>query len=193
MIEPEVAYADLDDTMDLAEAFLIFIVERVLENKMEALKSLDRDIAPLEKVAAPFPRMSYDEAAKILKEKGVEVILVSSGAIAAGIKKMGLKKRPESISEQQAVAAIGQSSLMMAYEKAFSRYGQKVAQILITRDDLNHRQRYLNARNTIFTLLSWRITPIINENDTVVVDEIKCGDNDNLSAMVTNLAGPQLS
>ena len=127
-----------------------------------------------------------------LKEKSVEVILVSSGAIAAGIRKMGLKKRPESISEQQAVAAIGQSSLMMAYEKAFSRYDQKVAQILITRDDLNHRQRYLNARNTIFTLLSWRITPIINENDTVVVDEIKCGDNDNLSAMVTNLTGAQL-
>ena len=122
-----------------------------------------------------------------LREKGIEVILVSSGAIASGLKKIGLAKRPESISKQQAVAAIGQSSLMRAWETAFDRHGQKVAQILITRDDLNHRGRYLNARNTIFTLLSWRIVPIINENDTVVVDEIKFGDNDNLSAMVTNL------
>ena len=122
-----------------------------------------------------------------LREKGIEVILVSSGAIASGLKKVGLAKRPESVSQQQAVAAIGQSSLMRAWEKAFDHHGQKVAQILITRDDLNHRGRYLNARNTIFTLLSWRIVPIINENDTVVVDEIKFGDNDNLSAMVTNL------
>ena len=87
---------------------------------------------------------------------------------------------------------MGQPCLMMAYEKAFDRYGQKVAQILITRDDLNHRRRYLNARNTIFTLLSWRIIPMINENDTVSVDEIKFGDNDNLSAMVTNLTEAQL-
>ena len=127
-----------------------------------------------------------------LKKKGVEVILVSSGAIASGLKKIGLSRRPESISHQQAVAAVGQSSLMMTYEKAFGRHKQKVAQILITRDDLNHRGRYLNARNTLFTLLAWKIVPIINENDTVVVDEIKFGDNDNLSAMVTNLSGSQL-
>lgn len=126
------------------------------------------------------------------REKGIEVILVSSGAIASGLKKIGLTRRPESISRQQAVAAIGQSSLMMAYEKAFGRHGQKVAQILITRDDLNHRGRYLNARNTVFTLLDWKIVPIINENDTVVVDEIKFGDNDNLSAMVTNMTESQL-
>ena len=127
-----------------------------------------------------------------LRDQGIEVILVSSGAIASGLKKIGLEKRPDSVSKQQAVAAVGQSSLMMTYEKAFGRYGQKVAQILITRDDLNHRGRYLNARNTIFTLLSWRIIPIINENDTVVVDEIKFGDNDNLSAMVTNLTESHL-
>jgi glutamate 5-kinase len=127
-----------------------------------------------------------------LRNKGIEVILVSSGAIASGLKKVGLTRRPESISQQQAVAAIGQSSLMMAYEKAFGRHGQKVAQILITRDDLNHRGRYLNARNTVFTLLTWKIVPIINENDTVVVDEIKFGDNDNLSAMVTNMTESQL-
>lgn len=127
-----------------------------------------------------------------LRERGIEVILVSSGAIASGMKKFGLSKRPETVSKQQAIAAVGQSSLMMAYEKAFGRHGQKVAQILITRDDLNHRRRYLNARNTIFTLLSWKITPIINENDTVVVEEIKFGDNDNLSAMVASMTESHL-
>jgi len=127
-----------------------------------------------------------------LRENGMEVVLVSSGAIASGLKKLGLSKRPKSISQKQATAAIGQSSLMMAYEKAFSRYGKMVAQILITRDDFNNRRRYLNARNTIFTLLSWKITPIINENDTVAFDEIKFGDNDNLSAMVANMTESNL-
>jgi len=127
-----------------------------------------------------------------LKREGLEVILVSSGAIASGMKKIGMSKRPQSVSQQQAMAAVGQSSLIMAYEDAFERHGHKVAQILLTRDDLTHRRRYLNARNTLFTLLSWDIVPIINENDTVVVDEIKFGDNDNLSAMVTNLTESQL-
>ncbi len=127
-----------------------------------------------------------------LRRDGVEIILVSSGAIAAGLRKMGLKKRPQSVSQQQAVAAIGQSRLIMAYEEAFGHYGQRVAQILLTRDDLTHRRRYLNARNTLFTLLSWKIIPVINENDTVVVDEIKFGDNDNLSAMVTGMTDSQL-
>ena len=127
-----------------------------------------------------------------LREKGIEVVLVSSGAIASGLKKLGLSKRPKSISKKQATAAVGQSSLMMAYEKAFSRYGKMVAQILITSDDFNNRRRYLNARNTIFTLLSWKITPIINENDTVAFDEIKFGDNDNLSAMVANMTESHL-
>jgi glutamate 5-kinase len=127
-----------------------------------------------------------------LRRKGTEVILVSSGAIASGLKKIGLAKRPDSISEKQAVAAVGQPHLMMSWEKAFERHGEKVAQILITRDDFNHRERYLNARNTLFTLLAWKIVPIINENDTVIVDEIKFGDNDNLSAMVTSLIDAQL-
>jgi glutamate 5-kinase len=122
-----------------------------------------------------------------LHKKGIEIILVSSGAIAAGLKKAGLSKRPPSLSQMQALAAMGQSTLVKSYEEAFSRHGAKAAQILLTRDDLTHRRRYLNARNTLLTLLSWRIIPIINENDTVVVDEIKFGDNDNLSAMVTNL------
>jgi len=127
-----------------------------------------------------------------LRKKGIEIILISSGAIASGLKKIGFSKRPQSVSQQQAMAAIGQSSLIMAYETAFGRHGYMVAQILLTRDDLTHRRRYLNARNTLFTLLSWDILPIINENDTVVVDEIKFGDNDNLSAMVTNLTESHL-
>ncbi|MCF8084492.1 MAG: glutamate 5-kinase [Deltaproteobacteria bacterium] len=127
-----------------------------------------------------------------LKKQGLEIILVSSGAIASGLKKIGMSKRPQSVSQQQAMAAVGQSSLIRAYEKAFQGHGYQVAQILLTRDDLTHRRRYLNARNTLLTLLSWNIVPIINENDTVVVDEIKFGDNDNLSAMVTNLSDAQL-
>ncbi len=127
-----------------------------------------------------------------LRKRGIEAILVSSGAIAAGLRKIGITKRPQSLSQQQAMAAIGQGSLIMAYEEAFGRHGYKVAQILLTRDDLTHRGRYLNARNTLFTLLTWNIIPVINENDTVAVDEIKFGDNDNLSAMVTNLTESQL-
>ncbi len=127
-----------------------------------------------------------------LREKGYEIILVSSGAISAGLRKTGHSKKPEAISEKQAMAAVGQSRLMFAYEKAFENHGYTVAQILITGDDLNNRRRYLNARNTIFTLLSWGIIPIINENDTVVIDEIKFGDNDNLSAMVANMTDSNL-
>ncbi len=127
-----------------------------------------------------------------LRNKGLEIILVSSGAIAAGLKKAGLSKRPTSLSQMQALAAMGQSNLIMAYEEAFSRQGAKAAQILLTRDDLTHRRRYLNARNTLMTLLSWKIIPIINENDTVGTDEIKFGDNDNLSALVVNLTESHL-
>jgi glutamate 5-kinase len=137
-------------------------------------------------------RSLSEDICHLTEERGLEVILVSSGAIASGLKKMGLSHRPQSISQQQAVAAIGQSSLMLAYEDAFKRYGRKVAQVLVTRDDLASRRRYLNTRNTIFTLLSWKVIPIINENDTVVVDEIKFGDNDNLCAMMANLAGAHL-
>ena len=118
---------------------------------------------------------------------GIEVILVTSGAMASGFRKVGLKKRPDEIPQRQAVAAVGQAGLMMEYEKAFERFHIKVAQILLTNDDLNHRERYLNARNTIHALLSWAVVPIINENDTVAVEEIKFGDNDNLSAMITLL------
>jgi len=123
-----------------------------------------------------------------LMKNGIEVLLVSSGAMASGQKKIGLAHRPDEIPKRQAVAAVGQTGLMMDYEKAFAVYDVKVAQILLTGDDLSSgRDRYLNARNTMNTLLSWKILPIINENDTVVVEEIRFGDNDNLSAMITLL------
>ncbi len=137
----------------------------------------------------------YDLSRQIsqLMEKGLEVILVSSGAMASGQKKIGLAKRPDEIPKRQAMAAVGQPGLMFEYEKAFDVYDIKVAQILLTGDDLTtSRDRYLNARNTLNTLLSWKIIPIINENDTVVVDEIKFGDNDNLSAMISLLMNADL-
>jgi glutamate 5-kinase len=122
-----------------------------------------------------------------LIDAGLEVILVSSGAMASGVKKVGLPVRPDELPKRQAVAAVGQAGLILEYEKAFSRYHKKVAQILLTSEDLSNRKRYLNARNTFYTLLSWQVVPIINENDTVSVAEIELGDNDNLAAMITLL------
>ena len=123
-----------------------------------------------------------------LRRKGLEVIMVSSGAVAAGRTLMGLTERPRTIPQKQAAAAIGQPLLMHEYEEAMRSFGYRVAQILLTREDLADRQRFLNARSTLATLLQFGIIPIINENDTVAVEEIKFGDNDNLSALVTNLA-----
>ncbi|MBU1697630.1 MAG: glutamate 5-kinase [Proteobacteria bacterium] len=122
-----------------------------------------------------------------LMDNGVEVILVSSGAMAAGLRKMGMDRRPDEIPKRQAISAIGQSGLMNAYEKSFGQFNKKVAQILLTAEDLNNRKRYLNARNTLHTLIKWKVVPIINENDTIMVEEIKLGDNDNLAAMITIL------
>lgn len=123
----------------------------------------------------------------VLLDKGLEILLVSSGAMAVGLRKMGMERRPDEIPKRQAIAAVGQSGLMNAYEAAFGRCDKKVAQILLTSEDLNNRQRYLNARNALYTLLDWKVVPIINENDTIMVDEIKLGDNDNLAAMITLL------
>ena len=121
-----------------------------------------------------------------LIDSGREVLLVSSGAMACGQKKLGLYKRPEEIPKRQAVAAVGQADLIWTYEVAFSRHNHKVAQILLTGDDLSSsRRRYLNARNTLNTLMEWKVLPVINENDTVATEEIKFGDNDNLSALIT--------
>jgi len=122
-----------------------------------------------------------------LRRKGLEVLLVSSGAVAAGRRKLKIGTREISLKEKQAAAAVGQSSLMRAYEKIFEELGFMVAQVLLTHDALSLRERYLNVRNTLFTLLRWGLIPVINENDTVSVEELRFGDNDTLAAMVTNL------
>jgi glutamate 5-kinase len=127
-----------------------------------------------------------------LRRQGFEVVIVSSGAVAAGKGDLGIIGRPRTIPLKQAAAAIGQSRLMRAYKEALRPLGLTAGQVLLTRDDLANRRRYLNARNTLMTLLEYGVIPIINENDTVVVDEIRFGDNDNLSALVTNLVEAHL-
>ena len=122
-----------------------------------------------------------------LRVRGKEVVLVSSGAIAEGMQRLGFDKRPTGIHELQACAAVGQMGLVQIYETSFRQHGIRTAQVLLTHADLADRERYLNARSTLFTLLQLGVVPIINENDTVVTDEIKFGDNDTLGALVANL------
>ena len=122
-----------------------------------------------------------------LREQGREIIIVSSGAVAAGLARLGLDTRPSALDELQAAAAVGQSSLVQAYEAAFAPSGYLCAQILLSHDDVKSRDRYLNARATLQTLLDKGVIPIVNENDTVVTDEIRFGDNDTLAALVANL------
>jgi glutamate 5-kinase len=122
-----------------------------------------------------------------LRRDGCEVLLVSSGAIAEGMQRLGWKSRPHEVNQLQAAAAIGQMGLVQVYESAFREHGLHTAQILLTHDDLADRKRYLNARSTLTTLLGLDVVPVINENDTVVTDEIKFGDNDTLAALVANL------
>ena len=132
-----------------------------------------------------------DELAALAKD-GREVVVVSSGAIASGMARLGLTQRPRSIPEKQAAAAVGQSALMWHYEQAFARHGIRVAQVLVTQEDISARPRYLNARNTLQVLLRFRVVPVVNENDTVAVEEIKVGDNDNLAALVAHLIDADL-
>jgi glutamate 5-kinase len=127
-----------------------------------------------------------------LRRRGYEIIIVSSGAVAAGKADLGIIGRPDTIPLKQAAAAIGQSRLMRTFNDCLRSHNYSVGQILLTRDDLANRRRFLNARNTLMTLLEFGVIPIINENDSVVVDEIRFGDNDNLSAMTTNLAEAHL-
>jgi glutamate 5-kinase len=122
-----------------------------------------------------------------LRSLGKEVVLVSSGAIAEGMQRLGFDKRPSGIHELQACAAVGQMGLAQIYETSFRAHQLRTAQVLLTHADLADRERYLNARSTLFTLLRMGVVPIINENDTVVTDEIKFGDNDTLGALVANL------
>lgn len=122
-----------------------------------------------------------------LHQQGKQVVLVSSGAIAEGVVRLGWTQRPKAMHELQAAAAVGQMGLIQAYEVAFAQYGIRTAQILLTHEDLADRTRYLNARSTLYTLLQLGVVPIVNENDTVITDEIRLGDNDTLGALVTNL------
>ncbi|MBI4526444.1 MAG: glutamate 5-kinase [Deltaproteobacteria bacterium] len=122
-----------------------------------------------------------------LHDQGKELVIVSSGAVAAGMTRLGLKERPKTIPQKQAIAAVGQIKLMALYERHFSRFKKNVAQVLLTHEDLANRQRYLNAKHTLRTLLESKIIPIVNENDTVAVEEMKFGDNDHLSSLVATL------
>ena len=122
-----------------------------------------------------------------LQRQGVEVVLVSSGAVAAGMVRLGWQVRPSAVHELQAAAAVGQNGLTQCYEHHFARHGLLTAQVLLTHDDLSNRKRYLNARSALRTLVDLRVVPVINENDTVVTDEIRFGDNDTLGALVANL------
>jgi glutamate 5-kinase len=117
-----------------------------------------------------------------LHERKKEIVVVSSGAVAAGMTKLGVKQRPKTIPQKQALAAVGQIKLMALYERQFSRFDKSVAQVLLTHEDLANRQRYINAKHTFQMLLEASIIPIVNENDTVAVEEMKFGDNDHLSA-----------
>lgn len=127
-----------------------------------------------------------------LRKKGIQLTIVTSGAITAGMKSLGLKIRPKNLAKLQAAACVGQSQLMRIYERLFKERGFIVGQILLTKDILAKKERYLNVRNTLSSLLSLNVIPIINENDSVAVDEIKFGDNDTLSALVTNLVEANL-
>ena len=127
-----------------------------------------------------------------LRERGCQVVLVSSGAIASGKHRMGIEGKLKSISQKQAAAAVGQGRLMRVYSNAFGKHGLFVGQVLLTMSDITDRKRFLNIRNTLFTLLEWGVITIINENDTVAVDEIKFGDNDHLAAMVANIVEAHL-
>ncbi|HKA42947.1 MAG TPA: glutamate 5-kinase [Burkholderiales bacterium] len=129
----------------------------------------------------------WAEQIAALRRMGREVVLVSSGAIAAGMQRLGWTKRPHALHQLQAAAAIGQMGLIQAYESCFRRHELLASQILLTHEDLADRKRYLNARSTLRTLLGLGVIPIINENDTVAMDEIRFGDNDTLAALVTNL------
>jgi glutamate 5-kinase len=122
-----------------------------------------------------------------VRERGCQVVLVSSGAIASGKHRMGIKGKLKSIPQKQAAAAVGQGRLMRVYSNAFGKHGLFVGQVLLTMSDITDRKRFLNIRNTLFTLMDWGVITIINENDTVSVDEIKFGDNDHLAAMVANI------
>ncbi len=132
------------------------------------------------------------QVSELWERRGIRCVVVTSGAIAAGRRKLGMTEKPRTVTLKQAAAAVGQTSLMRAYERAFEKRGRRVGQILLTHEDFESRERYVNAKNTIEALLSRGIVPIINENDTVATEEIRLGDNDHLAALVTHMVGADL-
>ncbi len=136
-------------------------------------------------------RVWVNQMSKI-RERGVDLVLVSSGSIAEGMSRLGLRKRPEAIYELQALAAIGQMGLIQVYESCFQAHDTHTAQILLTHEDVAHRGRYLNARSTLRTLLRYGVVPVVNENDTVATHEIRLGDNDTLAGLVANLVEAEM-
>lgn len=163
----------MDSVIQLAKRIIIKVGSSLVTNDGKGL-----DTAAIQKWAEQIVQ---------LRAMGKEVVLVSSGAIAEGMQRLGFDKRPTGVHELQACAAVGQMGLAQIYETSFRKHQVQTAQILLTHADLADRERYLNARSTLFTLLQLGVVPIINENDTVVTDEIKFGDNDTLGALVANL------
>lgn len=149
-------------------------------------------------ITYPNGKINYEKIEKMARiltdfqNQGREMILVSSGAGAAGVGRMGLEAKPKTIPGKQTCAAVGQGILMHIYERIFGEYGQVVAQVLLTKNDMVNRHSYANARNALQEMISWGVIPIINENDVVAIDEFKIGDNDNLSALVASLADADL-
>ena len=149
-------------------------------------------------ITYPNGKINYEKIEKMARiltdfqNQGREMILVSSGAGAAGVGRMGLEAKPKTIPGKQACAAVRQGILMHIYERIFGEYGQVVAQVLLTKNDMVNRHSYANARNALQEMISWGVIPIINENDVVAIDEFKIGDNDNLSALVASLADADL-
>ena len=149
-------------------------------------------------ITYPNGKINYEKIEKMARiltdfqNQGQEMLLVSSGAGAAGVGRMGLEAKPGTIPGKQACAAVGQGILMHIYERIFGEYGQVVAQVLLTKNDMANQHSYANARNALQEMISWGVIPIINENDVVAIDEFKIGDNDNLSALVASLADADL-
>ena len=135
---------------------------------------------------------TWAEQLVAMRAQGIQVVLVSSGAVAEGVSRLGLSKRPTQVNLQQAAAAVGQMGLIQAYESSFLRFNRPTAQILLDHDDVASRERYLNARGVLQRLIEMGVVPIVNENDTVVTDEIRFGDNDTLAALVANLIDAEL-
>lgn len=171
-----------------------------MNHRTEYLKNVKRIVVKVgtSTLAYPNGRMNIQHIDMLVKQlvdlsnRGLEVLLVTSGAIGAGLGRMNKDKKPDTIPEKQAAAAIGQGILLHMYEKLFSEYGITIAQILLTKEDMSDRNRFLNARNVLFQLLKDGVIPVINENDTIAVDEIKFGDNDTLSAIVSGIVEADL-